>query len=278
MGTSLKPRTRKSKQPVAANLSEDTDSSPEYYSKGIGRALDIIDIFNRSETKLNLIEIVKLSGIPETSLFRILLTLEHHGYLLRSEDGIYELTPKVLYGLQYEHSERLRQISHSFIQELSRRFNETVSLAYRFGDKIQVIDVMEAFHEVRATNILGKLLPPHCSSMAKAITAFQPDDLMSRIVQVYGLVKFTEKTIVDRLTLVSEYNEIRERGWSMEREESSVGICCFGAPIFNRHNQAIAAVSIMTPLMRLTPEIEEAMIRELLETAKNISESLNYEK
>src|SRR4051794_24915746 len=139
-----------------------------------------------------------MSGIPEASLFRILLTLEHHRYLQRNPDGSYKMAPKVLFGTLYEHAENVRQKLHPLLINLNQRFDETVSLAYLFGDKIQVIDVLEAFKEVRVTNTMGKLLPPHCSSMAKAMTAFQPNDRIDRIVQVYGLVRFTDKTIVDR--------------------------------------------------------------------------------
>jgi DNA-binding IclR family transcriptional regulator len=212
-----------------------------------------------------------MSAIPEASLFRILLTLEHHRYLQRNPDGSYKMAPKVLFGTLYEHAENVRQKLHPLLINLNQRFDETVSLAYLFGDKIQVIDVLEAFKEVRATNTLGKLLPPHCSSMAKAMTAFQPRDRIDRIVQVYGLVRFTDKTIVDRLALLNEYELIRQNGWSMEREESSVGICCFGAPVFNEKQHAIAAISVMCPLIRVTPEREKEIISELLNASHEAS-------
>lgn len=252
----------------------EVSSAPEYYSKAIGRALDILGYFSDSETTFNLTELVQMSGIPEASLFRILLTLEYHRYLQRNPDGSYKMAPKVLFGTLYEHAENIRQKVHPLLINLNQRFDETVSLAYLFGDKIQVIDVLEAFNEVRATNTLGKLLPPHCSSMAKAITAFQPQDRTDRIVQVYGLVRFTENTIVDRLALLNEYEEIRRNGWSMEREESSKGICCFGAPVYNEKQHAVAAISVMSPLIRLTPEREKEIIQDLVKTSQKASATL----
>jgi DNA-binding IclR family transcriptional regulator len=252
-------------------------SAPDYYSKAIGRALDILEYFSDSETTLNLTEIVQMSGIPEASLFRILLTLEYHRYLQRNPDGSYKMAPKVLFGTLYEYAENVRQKIHPLLINLNQRFDETVSLAYLFGDKIQVIDVLEAFNEVRATNTLGKLLPPHGSSMAKAITAFQPLDRTDRIVQVYGLVRFTENTIVDRLALLKEYEDIRRKGWSMEREESSKGICCIGAPVYNEKQHAVAAISVMSPLIRLTPEREKEIIEDLVKTAKKATEALQHQ-
>jgi DNA-binding IclR family transcriptional regulator len=264
-------RRRRSKASVNPEAQSADASAPEYYSKAIGRALDILEFFSDPETNLNLTEIVQLSGIPEASLFRILLTLEHHHYLQRNPDGSYRTAPKVLFGTLYEHAEKLKEKVRPLLVHLNQRFDETVSLAYLFGDKIQVIEVLEAFQEVRATNTIGKLLPPHCSSMAKAITAFQPQERIERIMKVYGLVRFTDKTIVDRLALLDEYKKIREQGWSLEREETAAGVCCLGAPIFNENHHVVAAISVASPLIRITPDREMEISRELLQTAKNAS-------
>jgi len=272
--SAVKVRRRRSKSKTSSDVQSQASFTPENYSKAIGRALDILEYFSDSDTTLNLTEIAKLSSIPDASLFRILLTLEHHGYLQRNADGSYRMAPKVLFGILHDYAENVRKKLHPLLINLNQRFDETVSLAYLFGDKIQVIDVLEAFKEVRATNTLGKLLPPHCSSMAKAITAFQTRERMERIIQVYGLVRFSEKTIVDRLALLTEYETIKQNGWSMEREESAAGICCFGAPVFNENQHAVAAISVMCPLIRITPEREAEIIKELVNTSREASLAL----
>lgn len=236
----------------------------EYYSKAIGRALDVLECFPDAETTLSLTEIARLSSFPESSLFRILATLEDHRYLQRVHDGSYRLAPKVFYGLVHERAEQARTQVHPVLEQLSRRFNETASLAYLFGDRIQVIDVIEAFQDVRATNVLGKTLPPHCSSMAKAITAFQPKERADRILQVYGLIRLTENTKVDRLAILAEHEQIRHAGWAKEREESAIGICCYGVPLFDERHHAVAAISLMCPLIRTGPERESEIGEALL--------------
>jgi DNA-binding IclR family transcriptional regulator len=238
-----------------------------------------LDFFSDSEINLNMTEIAKLSGIPRAALFRALLTLEHHRYLVRNQDDSYRLAPKVLFGTLYEFAENVRQTVQPLLINLNQRFDETVSLAYLFGDKIQVIDVLEAFQEVRATNTLGKLLPPHCSSMAKAITAFQPKERIDKIIQAYGLVRFTEKTIVDRVAIHEEYEKIRRNGWAKEREELSADISCYGAPLFNNSQYASAAISVMCPLIRITPEREKEIIGELIKISHAASHALQpFEK
>lgn len=240
----------------------------EYHSKAIGRALTVLECFLDADSSLSLSEIALMSGFPESSLFRVLATLQSRSYLLRNADGSYRLAPKMVYGLAHERAEAARRLVHPLLDQLNRRFNETTSLAFLFGDRIQVIDVIEAVQDVRATNVLGKTLPPHCSSMAKVITAFQPPERVDRILQVYGLIRLTEKTTVDRLAILVEHERIREQGWAQEQEESAAGICCYGAPLFDERRCVVAALSIICPLIRISPEREAAIVQALLEISR----------
>src|SRR5262245_8955600 len=171
--SSVKARRRKPKVKAKSLVAPEISQTTEYHSKAIGRALEVMDYFPSAETSLSLTELSNLSGFPESSLFRILSTLENYRYLQRNPDGSYRLAAKVLFGTLYDRAEQVKEIARPFLQHLNERFDETVSLAFLFGDKAQVIDTVEAFQSIRATNVVGRVLPPHCSSLAKAITAFQ---------------------------------------------------------------------------------------------------------
>ena len=266
--TAIKPRRRRPKS-GGSRTAPAVPLAAEYYSKAVGRALDVLDCFRDSETHLSLTDLSRLSGFPESSLFRVLTTLESHRYLHRNPDGSYRLAPKVLFGTLSERAERLREEVRPFLQQLNHRFDETVSLAFLFEDRIQVIDVVETFQMIRAGNVLGRILSPHCSSLAKAITAFQPSNRIERITQVYNLVRFTEHTIVDRLAILAEYEKIRAQGWAIDNEESVLGICCFGAPLLDGQGFAVGAVSVSSPKGRITPERENDIIHELRKTSKD---------
>ncbi len=274
---STKARRRKPKVPkvnAKSPVSPEVAQTTEYHSKAIGRALEVMDYFTEAETNLSLTELSMLSGFPESTLFRILSTLENYRYLQRNSDGSYQLAPKVLFGTLYDRAEQVKEMVRPYLQHLNHRFDETVSLAFLFGDKVQVIDVIEAFHAIRAVNVVGRVLPPHCSSLAKAITGFQPPERINRIVEVYGLPPHTERTITDRLTLLAEYEQIRRQGWSREIEESAEGRCCYGAPLIDQQGHCIAAISVSSPTIRITPERETEIIQELVNVAREASRAI----
>jgi DNA-binding IclR family transcriptional regulator len=226
-------------------------------------------------TPLSLKEIGKRTELPESTLFRVLLTLERHDYLQQHRDGTYQLAPKLIYGWLVQEADRVREKARSEMERLAHRFDETVSLAYLFDDRIHVLDCMETFHEIRMTNKIGRVLPPHCSAMGKAITAFQERSLQDRILEVYGLTARTAHTIVDRRKLFEELDEVRRTGVGYDREESIIGGLCMGAAIQPAGGRAVvAAVSVSTPLVRMSGERESEIRVAVRKSAEAIAKLL----
>ncbi len=250
----------------------------QYHLKAIGRALDVIESFPDENTELSLKEIGRSTGLPESSLFRILLTLENRGYLLQNGDGAYRLAPKLLFGRLHERAEHLRTCARPLLHELAARFDETASLACLVGDQVRVLDVLESFHEVRMGNRPGRVIPPHCSSLGKSITAFQDARSMDAILDAYGLYRRTDRTIVERGALMREFEEIRASGFACDREETVLGGVCFGAPISNPAGRVFAAISVSTPIVRMTPAREIEISSGVVETARRIENRLRGEE
>ena len=154
------------------NNGEPSSNDEVYYLRSIGRALEVLNCFD-GQTPLSLKEISGQMKLPESSLFRVLRTLEHHEYLQQHRDGTYQLAPRLIFGWLVRAAEHVRETARPEMEKLVNAFNETASLAYLFDDRIHVLDCLETFHEIRMTNKIGRVLPPHCSAMGKAITAFQ---------------------------------------------------------------------------------------------------------
>ena len=247
-------------------------SNQQYYLRSIGRALDVLDCFD-GKSPLGLKEISAGTGLPESTLFRVLLTLEKHGYLQQAVDGTYQLAPKLRFGWLIEEGNAMRDLVHPELERLGHRFNETASMAYLFEDRIHVLDSIESFHEIRVSNRVGRVLPPNCSAMGKAITAFQNRELADRIIEVYGLPRRTEHTITDRTRLVREFEEIRRTGIACDREESVLGGICFSTVIRPAGKPVFAALSVSTPVLRMTPEREQEIRQAVLEAAERVAQA-----
>jgi len=256
----------------ALQSSTDIASSEQYYLRSIGRALEVLDCFD-GKAPLGLKDIGSRTDLPESTLFRVLLTLEKHGYLEQAVDGTYQLAPKLRFGWLVEQANTLREKAHPELERLANRFNETASLSYLYEDRIHVLDSVETYHEIRMSNRIGRVLPPHCSAMGKAITAFQSRALADQILEIYGLSRRTEHTITDRAHLFDELEEVRKTGVACDREESIMGGICFGAAIRVDGQPVVSAISLSTPIVRMTAAREEETRNAVLEAANRIAKS-----
>jgi DNA-binding IclR family transcriptional regulator len=245
-----------------------------YSSRTIERAFDALEAFESGNATLGLKELGTITRQPESSLYRVLSTLQKRGYLQQNHDGTYQLTHKVLYGRLFDRTEDLRRIARPILEELGQKFDETASLAYLYNDYIQVLDTVETFHPIRVINRPGRIIPPHCSSMGKIILAHQDNLTADRLLETYGLVRRTEYSIADRNELRHELVKVREQGFAADREESMLGGICFGAPIFSSPGHVIAALSVSTPKQRIDADKERSVQAAVIKAAREVSRLL----
>jgi len=246
----------------------------KYFSKVVGKALDILEILKRNPHPLSLNELTQKTGLAKSSVFRILHTLEVSGYLCRNEAGHYSLSLDIRPLVPIQVLTRLVEIATPQMKDLSRKFRETVSLAVLFDNHIEVVQVIDSPQLIRMGNTVGRIIPPHASSLGKSITAFQPEELRDKLQRSFGMNPFTEKTITDEVELKRELERVRARGFSTDLEECVKDGCCYGAPIFADGDQAIAAISLSLPKMRLDQAVTQ---EEIAAAVKKAAEAISSE-
>lgn len=267
-----KVRRRRPKAARPGNDEAKASKSSLYLSKAIIRALNVLESFRQTGRSLSLMDISVRTKLPEATLFRILVTLESEGYLVRLKDGSYRLTPKVLWGVIHDRASAIRDLLHPQLQSLAREFDETASSGFLYGDRIQCIDTVESLRDVRTTTRIGRVLPPYASSMGKAITAFQPRETIDKLVEVYGLFKRTEHTVIDRLQIFQDYERIRAEGVAFDRGEATDGGVCIGVPVRSGPDSVECAISLSFPLIRHSEQLEREVVAALQRTAKELSQ------
>lgn len=249
------------------------NSDEQYYSRSIGRALDVLDCFD-GKSALAMKDIGGCTRLPEPTLFRVLLTLVKHGYLDQAVDGTYQIALKLRLGWGFERGKALRQLVRPELEHLNRQFEETASLAYLVEDRIHVLDSVECSHGIRVSNQIGRVLPPHCSAMGKTITAFQDRECADRIIEAHGLSRPTEHTITDRTCLMKELEEIRRTGIGYDREESVLGAVCYSAAIRHAGKAVIAALSLSAPVLRMDLNREQEVRQAVLLASARLSRTV----
>jgi DNA-binding IclR family transcriptional regulator len=258
-----------------ASPPENTRGKDQYFSRAVAKALETLEVLQSGSGPMALNEVAQRIQLSKTSALRLLRTLEASGCLMASEWGKYALAPGVHSVVSTQTVARLLRAGIPRLQHLSRQLRETTSLAALFDNRIEVIAVVESPQPIRMSNIVGHILPPHASSLGKAIAAFQTEERREKLLRSYGIYRFTEQTIMDRTELDQEFARIRERRFATDLEESVSDGHCFGVPIFGSAGDVGAAISVSLPKMRtLDADHHKALLGALRATADQVAEDL----
>lgn len=226
---------------------------------------------------LNLNDLVIRTGLPKSTVFRILRSLHQLGYVLRNEQQrTYWLSPK--FG-DLSHagawSEPLRRAARPHMLKLRDESEETVNLGLLDLDRVMYIEVVPSVHPLRLCERPGGWDYVHSSALGKAMLAFASEEYVDSLLKDRKLLALTPKTITDPVRFREQLAEVRECGYAFDDEETTLLGNCIGAPILDASGHAVAAVSISGPTSRFNPR-DQSLIAKLLREARAISISYGY--
>lgn len=215
-------------------------------------------------------------GVGTSTVHRHLVTLREHGYVV-VEDGEYHLGTQFLTrGGQVQTRIPSHELIERKVHQLSEETGERVQfMVEEQGERVYVF-THAGPDAVRTDAASGKRGPLHASAAGKAILAYLPDDRREEILDK-GIDPVTEHTITDRKDLKAELEEITDREYAFNDEESTVGLRAVGAPIRCETGHVIGAISITAPAHRIKGDyFREELPNLLLGTVNEIELNLKY--
>ncbi|MFQ5399775.1 MAG: IclR family transcriptional regulator [Anaerolineae bacterium] len=250
-----------------------------YTIESLRRGLQVLALFDHDTPTLSLTEIKDAAGLNKTTAFRIVSTLESANYLERDPaTKRYRPGLKVLrLGFTALSSLEFRQAARPYLRQLSKEVGETVSLSVLDGMDVVYVDRVRNHQIVGVVLGIGSRIPAHCGSMGKVMLAhLPPEELAQRLNQ--ALEPCTPNSIVDRAAFEADLAQVRRRGYALNDEELEIGLRAVAAPIWDNHDQVVAAINITGTARTIS---HERMIGELapkvMATAAQISQALGYE-
>lgn len=226
----------------------------------VARAVDILRALADSPEPLTLVQIGEDSGLPRSTVHRIVQTLlEANLIAVDRRNGGLRLGPE-LARLAAVSRIRLVPLIRPFLEQLSGAVDEGASLAVLEGSSVRFLDQALAGHGIRAVSLVGSTFPAHCTANGKALLAALPDRTVRATLSAQ-LTRLTPRTITDREVLVAELGEIRKTGMAFDLEEHETGICAVGHVVHDAVGN-LAAITIAVPAQRFygrEAELAEAM-------------------
>lgn len=223
---------------------------------------------------LSLNEITQRTALAKSTVFRILSTLNGLGYVVRDDSRAYYISHAMEDLVRTEaQTEAIRRAAMPHMVELRNLYGETVNLGQLQFDKVMYLEVVPSEYALRLHERQGATVAIHASALGKVILAFSDESFAGGLLSG-DLPALTANTITDAASLVRQLKRIRNCGYALDKGEASPLATCIAAPILNKEQRALAAISISGPASRFQPAKSPAVIKSLLKAAAEISKQI----
>jgi DNA-binding IclR family transcriptional regulator len=215
----------------------------------LGKARLILESFRIDEVELSLSELARRTGISKASVYRLAQELLAWGVLERSGTG-YRLGMRAFeLGSRVPRFRVLRDTVRPLMEHVHHATKETVHLAVLDGLEVLYLEkVAAAAQATRPSRIAGRM-PLHSTATGKVLLAHAPVSIFDDVV-ARGLTRETPATIVMPGVLAEQLRAVRERGYAVEKEETTAGYVSVAVPLTGSSGMVLAAVSITAPAFR----------------------------
>lgn len=252
-------------------------SKPYTGTQAVLRAISLLKLFTDDQPEWGLTELSEAAHLNKTTTYRLLTALESEEFIKRDANSdVYRLGPfAITLGGRALRSTDLRTICQPELKKLAALAKETASLELLVGAEVFVLDEVTADRVISGGQDIGTRWPAHATSTGKAMLAFLPDERLDELL-VDGLTAVTPHTITDPDKLRQELAQIHTRGYAIANEELEIGLVAVAAPIMNYDREAVAAISLAAPQVRLDANRLTELGQQVHEAAQRISIQLGF--
>lgn len=247
------------------------ENSRKDFVEALARGLEVIRSFDRLHIQQTISQISERTLLARPTVLRLLITLDELGYV-RCQDNRYSLTPKVVdLGMAYVSSLGLYGAAKPHMENLSKKVDQTVSLAELDGSDIVYTGRVEVPKIVSVGVTVGSRLPSSSTALGRVLLAEIPDTELHDVLNTPSLSMYVPRKRLTADQIRPRLQTVREQGWAESDEDLQYGVQAIAAPLRGEDGRVIAAIGLATH----TSEIDKEIVRErylplLLETARSI--------
>jgi IclR family acetate operon transcriptional repressor len=208
----------------------------------LSRAAAIVGSFDERDPVLSLVELSRRTGLPKTTVHRIVGELVTLRVLERQGDG-YRLGMWLFErGELVPEHRSLSEAALPVMEDLREATRQRIHLAVHDGVDVVYVEILGT-GGLEVVSRTGGRLPAHATGVGKAILAYSPAATVQARIEA-GLPRLTPRTISTSGGLVRELRKIRSVGMALDLEEAQLGVSCVAAPVFGADRKVAAGLSV----------------------------------
>jgi DNA-binding IclR family transcriptional regulator len=250
---------------------------PKYYVPAVAKTITILEALAASDDPVNLQTLTELTGLPKSTVYSILATMEMHQYVERDNANTYRLGLKALQiGAAATQTANVSQLFHEAARRIVKACGETVQLTILDQTEVIYVAREDGTQPVQLASNIGGRLPAYATASGKALLSALPSESVDALFAGRSMPTLTGHTVNSLSQLKEILRSVRENGYAHDDQETAEGLECFSAPIFDRTGQVVAAISVSFLSARASPEHSQRILQLLKTAAYEISTHMGW--
>lgn len=237
----------------------------------VDRALVVLATLAQQGHPLTATELVRKTGLSQSTLYRQLNALKRWGFVLEVE-GRYAPGPLSLQlALGFDMASHLAQQARQDMLVLAQQSQESVGLIVAVNGQAICIEMVESRQALRCSFEKGRSVPLEKGASAKCLLAHLPETARDAAL---GAARPGLPQSEPLAELLAELGAIRKAGFAVSNGEVDAGVWGVSAPLFAIGKQAVGALTLMAPSVRIQGK-HSPLIQMTAVTAARISRRLS---
>ena len=228
----------------------------------LDRAFSILRIVARHPQGVGVSVIAAELGLAKSTISRLLAAMDSWEVVVRTAENRFRIGPEPVQWVGHQPLNfTLPALTRPILRKIADETGEAVSICVLEGFYVSYLDHVQSYRDIQVRDWTGEQVPPHVSSAGKVLLAFSESDFVEAFLK-RPLLPYTDRSIVDPDELRKELIAVRGQGCAITNEEYGEGIVGLAVPVFNNHDNIVAAINVYGPKFRLDSPAKQAQIIE----------------
>ena len=235
----------------------------------------LMELLAISEEPLSLREMAGRTGIPRSTVHRIMQSLESFGWVEKdSSQGCYRPGMGFFFLAGQENAfESLLALGLPVMKQLVEKTGQTALISVLQGYQGRCVASVPSPRAVQFVAKKGMVFPLNGGATGKILLAYAPEALRHFVLFEHPLKKHTEKTVTDPHKILRELQEIRLRGYAFSTEEFMPRTAALSVPLFDEEHRFLGQLGI-SGHMEDFREYEREFLPKMLQAPRDIAAAL----
>lgn len=237
------------------------------------RGVQVLDIIAKTKRGLNVTDIANELNIAKSSIHGICVTLTELNMLNKKPDQTYKLGPHIMrWSNRFVQETDVATEFASIWDESSALPGATITLSVLEDTEVVYIAARNAELSAGFDFRIGMRLPAIFTATGKSFLSYKSNSEVRRLLENKISTPLTKYSNQDIEVLITELAAVRLNGYSVDNQQVTEGMVCYGASVINSLNQPIAGIAVSLSI----EAIEEIGEKHIIESVKDISQKISF--